>query len=272
VNALCWVLVPTIATALVGSGSAQQPPSIEEETRKNVEGSCLEPPPLVRWEEYEGPLRKVVGALARTVERKSVHQPHYKPGALLCSLEPKEKFLLFVQDSIDPFSFLTAGVNAGLDQAQDQDPTFGQGAEGYGKRFGADFAGQTSLRFFTDFAYPTMFSEDPRYYRLAHGSGRRRFLHALSHTVIAHRDNGKRMFNFSEWMGTTSAVVLSNTYHPGNELGFAPAARQVGYSVATDMGLDLLREFWPEIAHKLRMPFREKGESGGGVRAPPASR
>jgi hypothetical protein len=259
-----------------GLGRAQQPPAapvpLEEQTRKNVTAPCLEPPTLVRWEEYHGPFRKVVGTLARTLERKSVHQPHYKAGALLCSLEPRDKFILFVYDSFDPLSLLAAGFNAGLDQAHNNDPTFGQGAQGYAKRFGANLAGQTSLRFFTDFAYPTIFSEDPRYYRLAHGSGQRRFLHAVGHVFVAHRDNGKHMFNFSEWMGTTSAVVLSNTYHPGNERGFAPAARQVGYSVLTDMGLDIVREFWPEIARKLRMPFRDKHELTTETQLPPPGR
>jgi len=251
-----------VAGALVCSGLARaQPPAavpgIEEQTRRNVASPCLEPPPLVSWEEYQGPLQKVVGTIAGTLERKSVHQPHYKPGVLLCSLEPKDKFILFVHEAFDPLSFLTAGFNAGLDQVQNNDPTFGQGSQAYAKRFGADFAAQTSARFFTDFAYPIMFSEDPRYYRLAHGSGRRRFLHAIGHAFVAHRDNGKQMFNFSEWMGTTTAVVLNNRYHPGNEPGFGPAARRVGYAIATDMGFDVLREFWPEIARKLRMPFRQ---------------
>ena len=64
------------------------------------------------------------------------------------------------------------------------------------------------------------------------------------------------MFNVSEWLGTVSVVALSNVYHPGNERGFAPAARQVGYSIGEDIGLDVLREFWPEIARKFRLPFR----------------
>jgi len=79
--------------------------------------------------------------------------------------------------------------------------------------------------------------EDPRYYRLGNGSGRKRFLHAVEHAFVAHRDNGKRMFNFSEWLGTTSAVVLGNTYHPDNDRGFGPAAQAVGYSVIQDVGL-----------------------------------
>ena len=181
-----------------------------------------------------------------------MHPPRYKPGTVLCSLEAKDKFMLFVRDTFDPISFLEAGFNAGLDQASNRDPMFGQGAEGYGRRFGADFAGQTTWRFFTDFAYPTIFSEDPRYYRLIHGSGRQRFLHAVEHTFVAQRDSGKHMFNVSQWLGTVTAVALNDAYHPGNERGLSPALRVSGYALATGMGFDVLREFWPDIAHKLR--------------------
>ncbi len=227
---------------------------------KNAAAACVEPPPMVRIEDYNGPFRKVVGEFARPLERKSVHPRHYKPGAKLCTLQLKDKFVLFLQDSFDPVTFLSTGFNAGIDQAEDTDPSYGQGAEGYGKRFGAGYAGQATSRFFKDFAYPTIFSEDPRYYRLAHGSARRRLLHAMEHAVVAHRDNGKYMFNFSEWLGTASAVVLSNTYHPDNERGFSPAAQRVGYSVLQDMGFDVLREFWPEISRKFRLPFRGESE------------
>ncbi len=239
----------------------QQPPDapLQEEATKNAAAPCVEPPPMVRLEDYNGPLKKVVGTLARPLERKSVHPPHYKPGAKLCTLKLKDKFVLFVQDSFDPVTFLASGFNAGLDQAADSDPSYGQGAEGYGRRFGAEFAGQASSRFFKDFAYPWIFSEDPRYYRLAHGSARKRVLHALEHAVVAHRDNGTRMFNISEWLGTTSAVVLSNAYQPDNERGFANTTKRVGYSILQDACFDVLREFWPEISRTFKLPFR--GES-----------
>jgi hypothetical protein len=242
----------------------QQPPTaaapIPEQTRTNATAPCVEPPPLVRWQDYNGPLAKTVGIFARKLERKSAHPPHYKPGAVLCSLELRDKFILFVMDSIDPATFLDTGFNAGLAQAQNDDPTFGQGAAGYGKRFAASFADQATSKFFTEFAYPAIFSEDPRYYRLGVGSGKARFLHAVEHIFVAHRDNGKRMFNFSEWLGTSSAVVLSNTYHPGNERGFGPAALSVTSSVLQDMGFDVLREFWPEISRKFKLPFRDQAE------------
>jgi hypothetical protein len=242
----------------------RQPPDapLQEEAMKNAAAPCVEPAPMVRLEDYDGPLKKVVGTFARPLERKAVHPPHYKPGAKLCTLKLKDKFVLFVQDSFDPVTFLATGFNAGLDQAADSDPSYGQGAEGYGRRFGSEFAGQASSRFFKDFAYPWIFSEDPRYYRLAHGSARRRLLHALEHAVVAHRDNGTRMFNISEWLGTTSTVVLSNTYQPDNERGFSPAAQRVCYSILQDMGFDVLREFWPEISRTFRLPFRGESEPG----------
>lgn len=236
-----------------------QPPStlpipVPRKSATNVAAPCVEPP-LVRLGDYNGPLSKTVGLFARDLERKAVHPPDYKVGRTLCSFTPKDKFVLFVQDSVDPVTFLVSGFDAGLAQAENRDPTFGQGMAGYGKRYGAEFADQASFKFFKDFAYPSIFSEDPRYYRRMHGSGGRRLLHAASHVVVAHRDNGTEMFNFSEWLGTTSAVALSNLYHPGNQRGFAPAAEEVGLNIAVDLGLDVLREFLPEISHKFRLPF-----------------
>jgi hypothetical protein len=247
----------SVPTPSVPSPQQQQPvtPPFHEEAVVNATAPCVQPAPMVRLEDYDGPLQKVVGTFARRLERKSVH-PHYKPGARLCTLTFKGKFVLFVQDSIDPVTFLTAGFNAGLDQAGDSDSSFGQGAQGYGKRFGAEMADQASSSFFKDFAYPWIFSEDPRYYRLAHGSFRKRFFHAMEHAVVAHHDNGTRMFNFSEWLGTATTVALANTYHPDNERGFNPAAQRVGIAILQDMGFDVLREFWPEISRKLKLPFR----------------
>jgi len=236
--------------------TAVSPPAVTPLKEQREEApACIEPPPLFRWEDYEGPFAKTVGVFGRKLERKTV-QRHYKPGTIYCSLEPREKLVLFFENSVDPVSILAAGFNSGLDQASNRDPTFGQGGAGYARRFGADFASQTAARFFGDFLYPTVFSEDPRYYRMGQGSKRARLLHAVSHTIIAHRDNGTPAFNFTEWLGTASSVALSNVYHPGNQPGAAAAARNGAFVVLEDMGFDVLREFWPEVARKFRMPFR----------------
>jgi hypothetical protein len=253
-------------------------PTFPEEAIKNAAAPCIEPPPLVRIEDYNGPFQKVVGTLARPLERKSVHPPHFKPGTKLCTLTLKGKFLLFVNDSLDPVTFLEAGFQAGLDHGEDSDYSYGQGAEGYGRRYGAEYAGEATSRFFGDFLYPAIFSEDPRYYRLAHGSVGKRFLHAMGHAVVAHNDNGHLMFNFAEWLGTSSSVVLANTYHPDNQRGFTPAAESVISNILQDAGFDVLREFWPEISRKFKLPFRGQNDptsvdaSSPGKPAQPSSR
>jgi hypothetical protein len=254
------------SSALICGGVIRAQEAAQEQIQKNVAPSCAQPAPLVRLEDYNGPFAKIAGTFARKLERKSVHPPHYKPDAVLCTLRVKDKFILFVQDSLDPITFLNAGFNAGMDQAENNDPSYGQGAAGYGKRFGANDAGQVSSGFFKDFAYPTIFSEDPRYYRLAHGSGKSRLLHALEHAFVGRTENGKPIFNASEWFGTTSAVVLANTYHPDNKRGFAHAPGRVGYSVLSDTGFDVLREFCPEIARKFTLPFRDQPETA--IKAP----
>jgi hypothetical protein len=246
-----------------GVVSAQeQPPSaaLQQQAATSVASPCIQPPPMPGIEDYDGRLKKVVGTFAKHLERRSVHAPHYLPGLKLCTLSVKDKFALFVEDSLDPATFLGAAFNAGLDQAQDNDHSYGQGAQCYGRRFGAQLADQASSRFFKDFAYPSLFREDPRYYRMIHGRARSRLLHAVEHAFVARRDNGNLIFNFSEWLGTASAVVLSNTYHPDNHRGFSPAAQSVGYGVLQDVGFDVLREFWPEISRKFKLPIRGEPE------------
>jgi hypothetical protein len=265
---LCGLLLVAI---FVSSASlhAQQEPSNPEppapvdlpgQVVANPAGQCVEPEPMIRWEDYDGPMHTVIAAFTRKLDRLSVQVPHYKPGLALCSLEIKDKLILFARDSVDPVTFLTAGFDAGISQAQNNDAPFGQGSAGYAKRLAASYADQVQFRFFKEFTYPTVFSEDPRYYRLGEGSGGRRLLHALGHTFVAYHDNGKPMFNISEWLGDASGESLSNVYHPGAQRGFAPTARSVGYDLGIDAGFDIVREFWPELARKLRLPFRDEND------------
>jgi hypothetical protein len=236
------------------------PADLPGEVVQNPTGPCVQPPPMVQLQDYNGPFHKVIGTFTQKLDRLSVRDPHYKPGVVLCSLEIKDKFFLFLRDSVDPETFLSAGFDAGISQAENDDPSFGQGGKGYAKRYGAGYTDEVQFRFFKEFTYPTIFSEDPRYYRMGQGAKGRRFMHAVAHAVVAYNDNGRPIFNYSEWLGEISGTSLSNLYHPGARRGFAPAARSVAIDVALDIGYDELREFWPEVARKLRLPFRDQNE------------
>jgi hypothetical protein len=221
----------------------------------NSQRNCQEPESDFAGLEYNGPFKKLAEHFVGKPEIKTVTHPRDRSGSPICSLPVKRKFILFTRDTFEPVTFIIAGFNAGLAQAQNDDPTFGQGAEGYGRRFGAAFADQVSGQFFGTFFYPTILREDPRYYRLGTGPKGKRLYHAIEHAFVTHTDKGNHTFNFSEWMGATSTTALGNLYHPGNERGFQPAARGVAYSVTFDIGFDILREFWPELTKRARLPF-----------------
>lgn len=252
--------LPASAQEAPPNPAPEAPMELPGQVQINPAGPCVEPPPMVRMQDYIGPFHKVVGTFTQKLDRLSVQEPHYKPGSVLCSLEIKDKFFLFLRDSVDPETWLAGAFDAGLSQAEDHDPTFGQGFTGYGKRLGAAYLDEFQYRFFKEFAYPTIFFEDPRYYRMGQGTKPRRFLHAVKHSVVAYDDNGRPMFNFSEWVGEISATSLSNLYHPGNRRGFGHTAGSVAADIGLDIGYDELKEFWPEIARKFRLPFRDQNE------------
>jgi hypothetical protein len=95
-------LIPIILIPLGGPLWAQEPTkppptTPQQEQAKNATGStgtvCLEPPPMVRWQDYNGPFAKLVGTVGGKVERKAINLPNYKPGEALCSLGVKDKFV-----------------------------------------------------------------------------------------------------------------------------------------------------------------------------------
>ena len=225
------------------------------ETVEAARPPCVRPAHLLEIKEYHGPFAKFGAALANKPNILTTHTPHANVSDHLCSLNAGEKFHLFVSDTINPFSFVESAFNAGLAQMGNDDPQWGQGMKGYGRRYAADLADNASDEFFTTFLYPAVFRQDPRYYRVAHGPVHKRALHAFNHVFVAHSDSGHLMFNYSEWLGTVSSQALGNVYHPGNEPGLRPLGRAVGWSVVQDVGWNMLREFWPEFSNHLHIPF-----------------
>src|SRR5713101_130454 len=153
-------------------------------------------------DDYNGPFNQLVARFSRKVDRVTVHAPRHRTSLRPCSLSTGEKFRLFVDDSIDPVNFVGAAWSAGLAQADRDDRAFGQGATGYSQRFAAAVADNATGDFFGIFLYPAIFHQDPRYYRVGHGSVGSRLEHALEHRFIANSDSGKRMPNYSEWFST----------------------------------------------------------------------
>jgi hypothetical protein len=166
-------------------------------------------------------------------------------------LKPGEKFNLFFKKSVDPFGFAVVGVQAGIEQATDEFPAYGQGAAGYGKRYGAALADSTSSKFFSDFFFPVLLKEDPRYFRLGEGSVKHRIVYSLSRVIVCRKDSGGSNFNFSNVLGAFSTGGVSNAYYPASDRGLGLTMSRAGISLIYGGIGALLNEFWPDTREKV---------------------
>jgi hypothetical protein len=222
-----------------------------------TQSPCEEPARLFSPRDYSGPLNRFAAWFSRKPELTTV-PARQKSGKSVCALTNGEKFKLFAKTTFEPVTFVGAAASAGWSQWQNDDKEWGQGAEGYGQRYAAAYTDRVIRNFFRKFFYPTIFQQDPRYFRQGDGTTKQRLGHAFAHTLIARSDSGNPMPNFSLWAGAASTVAIQNLYHPGHERGFNSAARRTAYSIGTSMGFDILREFWPEVVRKLKLPFHER--------------
>lgn len=166
-------------------------------------------------------------------------------------LTPKEKFHLFVKGEIDPFEWFAVGLQAGISQATNEFPQYGQGAAGYGKRYGAALADSVSSGFFSTFFYPTLLKQDPRYFRLGEGTAKRRIAYSLERVLVCRSDRGNRSFNFSNVLGAVTTGGVSNAYYPSNDRGFGLTMSRAGISLLYGAAGGLIDEFWPDIQRKV---------------------
>ena len=156
------------------------------------------------------------------------------------ALTSKQKFELAWKTTIDPVTFAIVGGIAGVQQAQNTFSGYGQGASGYGKRFGAAYADLVSGTFIGSAILPSLLKQDPRYYYKGSGSKRSRILYAIANSVICKGDNGHWQPNYSNVLGNLAAGGISNLYYPaqnrnGAALTFENAAIGIGATAAANL-------------------------------------
>ena len=162
-------------------------------------------------------------------------------------LSPGEKFRLAFHTMKDPFTIGVAAINAGYNQATDGFPGYGQGAAGFGKRFGAAYADSADGTLLGNAVLPVLMKEDPRYFRRGTGSIRSRLLYAISTTVWCRRDNGTHGPNYANVLGNLAAGGVANLYYPASDRG-AGLTFERGLVVTAEGTLGgLADEFLPDL-------------------------
>jgi len=168
------------------------------------------------------------------------------------TLTGKQKMTIAAKDSFDYPLALLAAAYAGLDQLTDDDPHYGQGTEGYAKRFGAWYADEAVGNMMTEGILPTLFHQDPRYFRRGPqwGNPWKRTGYALAQVIVTHKDGGGMQFNYSEWVGNAAATAIGNIYHIDGRDAETNTFRLLE-QVGTDAVSQVIKEFWPDIKKKV---------------------
>jgi hypothetical protein len=184
-------------------------------------------------------------------------------------LSPGQKYQLFFKSASDPWPFLLTAVGAGIDQAQNSFPEYGQGVEGYAKRWGAGYTDYFTGNLLGNAVLASWFREDPRYFQKGTGSYTTRALWAAGSTVWCKRDSGSWGPNYANVLGNLMGAAVSNLYYPASDRTVGETLER-GFTVTAQaiIGSEVI-EFWPDMVRHHRRKQAEK-LARQGVQSTPA--
>lgn len=159
-------------------------------------------------------------------------------------LSAAQKFRMSFRSIIDPANFVIAGIMAGVEQSTNAYSGYGQGAQGFGKRYGASLADGAVGSLLGGAVFPALLHQDPRYFYKGTGSKPSRFFYAIGAAFVCRGDNGKWQPNYSSVLADVATGTISNTYYPASDQSSATNIVEVGLLNAVGESVNnLLEEF-----------------------------
>ncbi len=235
------VLLPLLLALAVAPATAQAPAGADPQTPPAKPATERSVDTLLRSYSVVGPERKNVAPL--TVAQKFRLSLHY----------------------FDSPTYVLTAFTAGIEQAANTNKGYGQGAEGYGKRYGANFADGLTGELLSTAILPSLLHTDPRYFRKGEGGGGARISYALSRVFVTRTDAGRSIPNFPGILGAAGSSAISNTYYPDGDNRAGDMAARFGFQMATGAGFNVLKEFSPELKRKF---FHRGRHTATAVRTP----
>lgn len=173
-------------------------------------------------------------------------------------LSSKQKFRLAFKNASDPGNLLLVGTTAGVQQAMNAFPGYGQGAAGYSRRFGADLGNLVIGTFMGGAVLPSLFHQDPRYFYRGTGTINSRFWYAATRAVVTRNDNGRNQPNWSGMLGDMSAGAISNLYYAREDRS---GARLTIFNGLLGIGGDAMNGIFQEFVLR-RLTTHTAGRAG----------
>jgi len=158
-----------------------------------------------------------------------------------------EKYLLALHQSFDFSAYIGDAFQSGIQQATNSQPHYGRGGGAYGERLAAAQADQTSGSMLIYGFFPSVWHEDPRYFRQGTGSAASRVWYAVSRTFVTRRDDGTNGFNKSQTVGQLVACGISTSYYPAQDRSVGGVFLNWAVNLGYNSGYNVLTEYYTEM-------------------------
>jgi len=171
--------------------------------------------------------------------------PETVPGTYFAvpPLRPKQKFEIAFHKMTSPSLLVKSAMFTSFDRGFDIGPDFGSNPGDVAKLYAYTTENLAMSYLVTGAVLPTLFHQDPRYFRKETGSVKSRVLWALGSEVVAYSDSGKLMPNYAHLIGFGTSAAWANVYLPAQDISFAGTMKRYGLRFAVSGGFNLLREF-----------------------------
>jgi hypothetical protein len=243
------ILIPAPAFSRVVWFSAFPSGPAEEEHRTTSVGPLELFPPDVG--NQSGSVTQTSGTPARKQRPHMIEltAANWRP------LTRTEKFDLFKHDLLNWGTHASIAFDSGLSMVTQDRPYLGTGARGYFTRYGLNLADQANFCFFKASLFPSIFHQDPRYIPHDGGSTAERLKYALTRVFVARGDSGQSEVNRSNMVGMLISTSISSVMYSsyGADVGVGGNFVAYGYNIATEAAFNVLKEFWPDVARKMKL-------------------
>ncbi|HYE25940.1 MAG TPA: hypothetical protein VEG32_12160 [Clostridia bacterium] len=175
------------------------------------------------------------------------------------ALSNRQKFELFQREARSPMLFVASGLRAGIQTRPGN--MYGTGAQGFARNYAVALSRRETNAFFGRFVFPALLNQDPRYHPSRSNGLVDRSAYAASRVLLTRSDQGKTVINTSYLLGALVSSMVASSYRAPGHRGPGDTAADFGATVGCDAGMNLVREFWPQLRTKLKpitpKPFRK---------------
>lgn len=225
-------------------GAGDPAAGASEIASNSFDSSPVADPPTTSESSTETSPNKIESSIFVSLLMAGKTQDQFKP------FTAKERLKIYSEDLVSPFHFFLAGAAAGITQEKNTPAEWGQGGEGYGRRF-ANYYASATLSNVLQMAGEDLLHEDNLYYGSGERGVWRRVKYAVKSSVLARGRDGSQHFSVSQVGSTAATAFISRLWQPRTNDSAGDGAVSFGISMATNAGVNVVREFLPDVTRRM---------------------